>query len=62
MPPAPKSKVMPKIAFGDMSDSEGGEEPEEKMNPKAAKVGLEFSMMDDDSENDSQKDEDSQND
>jgi hypothetical protein len=62
MPPAPKSKVMPKFAFGDMSDSEAEEEPEEKRNPKAAKGGFDFGMMDDDSENDSQKDENSQND
>lgn len=53
---------MPKFAFGDMSDSEAEEEPEEQRNPKTAKGGFDFGMMDDESENDSQKDENSQND
>ena len=58
MPPAPKSKVVPKFAFGDMSDSDAEEQPEEKRNLKATKGGFDFGMMDDDSENDSHKEED----
>jgi hypothetical protein len=60
MPPAPKSKVVPKFAFGDMSNSDAEEEHEPKRNPKGAKGGFDFGMMNDDSENGSLKEEEHQ--